>query len=128
MRVRVFAATCAALLLLSAGSPAAEPKKYGEGVSVQAVTPIASVIQKPADFAGKTIRVEGTVTSVCEHEGCWMALKPEGGPESPTLLIKVEDGVIIFPVTAKGRKAAAQGVVEKAGESWRIKATGALVY
>jgi hypothetical protein len=117
---------CVALLL--AAVSAAEPKKYGEGVSVQAVTPIAAVIQKPADFAGKTIRVEGTVTSVCEHEGCWMALKPEGGPDSPTLLIKVDDGVIVFPVTTRGKKAAAQGVVEKAGENWRIKATGALVY
>jgi hypothetical protein len=115
-------------MLMLAVASAAEPKKYGDGVSVQAVTSIASVIQKPADFAGRTIRVEGIVTSVCEHEGCWMALKPEGGPDSPTLLIKVDDGVIVFPVTTKGKKASAQGTVEKAGENWRLKATGALVY
>jgi hypothetical protein len=121
-------ATACAAALLAAGLSAAEPKKYGDGVSIETATPIASVIQKPADFAGKTIRVEGTVASVCEADGCWLALKPEGGPESPTLLIKVDDGVIVFTVTAKGKKAAAQGVVEKAGENWRIKATGALVY
>ncbi len=67
------------------------------------------------------------------------------------VLIQVEhDGKIVFPVTAKGHKASAQGVVEKieGGEGreaaaelahaqgtsvaqapqWRIAATGAIVY
>jgi hypothetical protein len=70
------------------------------------------------------------------------------------VLVKVDDGVIVFPVSAKGRRAVAQGVVERigagdaegqeaAGEharqtggkgatsarlAWQLKATGALVY
>jgi len=52
----------------------------------------------------------------------------EGRADGPTLRLKVDDGVIVFPVTAKGKKAVAQGVVEQAGSSWQIKATGALVY
>jgi hypothetical protein len=83
--------------------------------------------------------------------GCWMALAPEGQPAGSTVLIQVEhDGVIVFPVSARGHKAAAQGVVEKidGGEGreaarelaaaqgakaadpvqWRIAATGAVVY
>ena len=43
--------------------------------------------------------------------GCWMQLKDE---KSASLLrIKVDDGVIVFPVTAKGKKASAEGVIEK---------------
>ena len=44
-----------------------------------------------------------------------MALAPQGAADSRTLLLKVDDGVIVFPVTAKGRRAVAQGVVQKVG-------------
>jgi hypothetical protein len=86
--------------------------------------------------------------------GCWMALAPADGPAGTTVLLKVDDGVVVFPVTAKGRRATAQGVVERVGGSaegreaaaehaqqtaggqakaaspttWQIKTTGAVVY
>lgn len=130
----------------------AEPRKYGAGVSLEHSTPIPTLLERPADFAGRTVRVEGTVAAVCSHEGCWMALSPEGQPDGPTLRLKVDDGVIVFPVTAKGKRAVAQGVMERVGtdaesaeaagehakhsrqaladasKNWQIKATGALVY
>jgi hypothetical protein len=128
---------------------------YGAGVTVTEVTPLADVIARPADFEGKTVRVDGVVTAVCTHMGCWMALAPEtaaAGAAPPTLMIKVDDGVIVFPVSAKGKRASAQGVMEKVGgdaegqsaarehaaatgtapaaqpASWQIKATGAIVH
>lgn len=129
MRLVRFALALMVVGTVASGSATlTEPRKYGEGVSLETVTPLASIIEKPGDFAGRTVRVEGTVTAVCTHEGCWMTLAPEGQDGGPTLRLKVDDGVIVFPVTAKGRKAAAQGVVEQAGSSWQIKATGALVY
>lgn len=99
----------------------------------------------------KTVRVEGVVTEVCTEMGCWMALAPDGQTKGSFVLVQVEhDGVIVFPLTAKGHKASAQGVVEKieGGEGreaaeelahaqgtspaqapqWRIAATGAVVY
>jgi hypothetical protein len=133
-------------------STLAEPRKYGTGVTLEQSTPIPTLLARPADFAGKTVRVEGTVAAVCSHEGCWMALSPEGQPDGPTLRLKVDDGVIVFPVTAKGKKAVAEGVMEQVGadpeaaeaagehakhsrqalaeasKNWQIKATGALVY
>jgi hypothetical protein len=152
-----------ALLILvgvsSIGVRAAEPETFGAGVSLSETTPIARVIDRPADFEGKTVRVEGTVTAVCTMMGCWMALVPEASEnrgDGSTLMIKVDDGVIVLPVSAKGRRAAAQGVVQRVGgdnESreaaaehaastdaghdkpapsaatrWQIKATGAVVY
>ena len=129
-----------------------EPKKYGQGVSMTEATPIASILANPEGFRGKTVRVEGTVTAVCAHEGCWMALSADGRPDGPTLRLKVDDGVIVFPVTAKGHKAVAEGVFERVGATpdsheaaaehakhspaalaeasrhWQVKATGALVY
>ena len=136
---------------LMIGIPAVAAEKYGAGVSLDTATPITQLLGRPAEFAGKTVRVEGVVTEVCTMMGCWMALAPEGQTKASTVLIQVEhDGVIVFPVTAKGHKASAQGVVEKiegaegreAAEElahaqgaspaqapqWRIAATGAVVY
>jgi hypothetical protein len=95
--------------------------------------------------------VEGVVTEVCTAMGCWMALAPTDQPKGSTVLIQVDhDGKIVFPLSARGHRAAAQGIVEKisggegaeaaaelarqqgakaeAPAKWRIAATGAVVY
>ncbi len=154
MRVHHTAAVVfAAAFAITATAIAQEPKTYGKGVSLEQSTPLTRILERPADFEGKTVRVEGTVKAVCQHMGCWMAFAPDGETEDRTLLIKVDDGVIVFPVTAKGRKAAAEGVIQRVGRateaqeaagehahavgsataaatptSWQLKATGAVVY
>jgi hypothetical protein len=106
-----------ALVVTFAALQAQQPQTYGAGVSLKDTTPLAQVIEKPASFEGKTVRVEGTVTAVCMHMGCWMALTPDKTSDAKTMLIKVDDGVIVFPPSAKGRRAVAQGVIERTGGS-----------
>ena len=148
-------ALCIVALLLASMSVAirgADPETFGVAPTLSEVTPLAQVLARPADFEGKTVRVEGVVTAVCQMMGCWMALAPADAPQGRTVLIKVDDGVIVFPTSAKGRRAAVQGVVERVGASdaegqeaarehaehagvrpaagaasWQIKATGAIV-
>ena len=147
MTLRASLSTGIALLIALATLHAQKSDTYGAGVTLKETTPLAQVIDKPASFEGKTLRVEGTVTAVCMHMGCWMALTPDAA-STKTMLIKVDDGVIVFPPSAKGRRAVAQGVIEKIGGSgesqeaaseqarstgsaaptWQLKATGALVY
>ena len=137
-------------VIAAAGAAAAAPESFGTGVSLAETTPIDRVIARPAEFEGKTVRVEGTVSAVCTHMGCWMSLIPDAAKDGANLMIKVDDGVIVFPVSAKGKRAAAQGVVQRVtadaeGQSaaaehakaqgkdarpvaWQIKATGAVVY
>lgn len=154
MRPRVifffFLGILIALLTMAGGVQAADT--FGAGVSLKEVTPIARVIARPADFEGKTVRVEGVVTEVCMAMGCWMALAPADTPNGDTVLLQVDHhGAIVFPVSAKGHKATAQGVLQRVGDaegreaaaelarqqgrperetpsSWQIKATGAIVY
>ena len=125
------------LLLLGSVVLGAADDKYGTGVTLESGTPLADVIATPSAFAGKTVRVEGVVTAVCQHMGCWMTLAPAGAAkDAATLRLKVDDGVIVFPVSAKGRTAVAQGVVEPiAGDDhhatepgrFHLKVTGALL-
>lgn len=112
MRARLLSSLGLAVSVLSISLLGAEPTTLGAGVTLGEVTPIADVIARPAAFEGKTVRIEGVVTAVCTHMGCWMALAPAADAKQ-TVRLKVEDGVIVFPVSAKGKKASAQGVVER---------------
>lgn len=140
--------------LVAAAVPAASamaPTTLGAGVTLAETTPIDQIAAKPADFEGRTVRVEGVVKAVCAHMGCWMSLSSTDAADAPTVRFKVEDGVIVFPVSAKGKRAAAQGAVERIGggdaeskeaaaehtkaegakaasASWQIRATGAVIY
>jgi hypothetical protein len=106
--------TFMAAVLLTLALPApAEETKLGAGVTLRDATQIAAITAKPADFVGKTVRVDGVATAVCTHMGCWMAIAPEGQPDAPTVRLKVDDGVIVFPVSAKGKKVSAEGIFEE---------------
>ena len=96
---------------LSAVALAAEGKTYGKGVAAGDVVAVSELIAHPEAYVGKTVRVEGLITDVCPKRGCWMNLA--GDKEFQTIRIKVDDGVIVFPMDAKGRHAVAEGVFTK---------------
>jgi hypothetical protein len=140
---------CAGALALATVAIAAEETKLGAGVALKEPTPIAALVAKPADYVGKTVRIDGVATAVCEMMGCWMAVAPENDPTGTTVRLKVEDdGAIKFPMTAKGKKVSAEGVFEEiaagdehssdaagehakhdasASKKYQIKATGAVI-
>ena len=87
---------------------AAEQQSYGAGVQITETTSVAKILADPDAYVGKKVRIEGKVTDVCPMAGCWMEMD-EGGK---TIKVRVDDGVIVFPTTAKGQPAVAEGVVE----------------
>ncbi len=130
---------------VSARGSAVAEEKLGAGVTLTEATPISALYSRPQEFVGKTIRVDGVVTGVCEAMGCWMALAADE-KSSQTLRFKVDhEAGIVFPLKAKGMKASAQGVFEKIGDAegreaasedksatefgktYQIKATGAVI-
>lgn len=100
---------------LASAAMASGQEKLGAGVQIDQATPIADVVKNPEKFVGMTIRVDGTATAVCQEMGCWMAVSETGDANSPTVRLKVEDGVIVFPITAKGKAVSAQGTFELIG-------------
>lgn len=102
-------ALCLGMILL-AFSVLAQAETYGSGVKVAEATPISKILADPDAYVGKTVRIEGKVLDVCPMKGCWMELAGEDGKES--LKVRVEDGVIVFPVDSKGKLAVAEGTVE----------------
>ena len=106
----------AAVLALATVAVAAQETKLGAGVTLKEATPIASLVNHPDQYVGKTVRVDGVGTAVCEMMGCWVAIAADTSKDAKSIRIKVEDGEITIPVTAKGKKISAEGVFELAGD------------
>jgi hypothetical protein len=82
---------------------------YGEGVHLAETVSIATLLDDPAPYEGKKVLVEGTISEVCPMRGCWVDITGEAS----TIRVKVVDGEIVFPLSAKGHEARIEGVVEK---------------
>lgn len=90
-------------------APAEQGTVYGAGVTLKDSTSISAILDKPDEFKGKTVRVEGMLVDVCSKRGCWIEMA--GDAPGKKLRFKVQDGVMVFPVTDKGKYAVAEGVV-----------------
>ena len=109
----VRAAVLACAVVTVAAAAGNQDQKLGKGVTLSDATPIKALYETPEKFVGKTIRIDGVVTAVCAEMGCWMALAESDKSEQPVRL-KVEHAAgIVFPISARGKKASAEGVLEK---------------
>ncbi len=109
-KVIAFAAWVLVLPALAAGQEC-DKSSYGAGVTLAESTPISTLLDAPDRWIGALIRVEGEVAEVCEMAGCWLEIQ---AAESDRIVkVKVEDGVIVFPISARGKAAVAQGTFER---------------
>ena len=106
-------------------------KKFGTALTLTEVTKISDVFTNPDKYNGKRIQVQGPIVDVCAEMGCWLALGSD--KETQVLRFKVEDGVIVFPMSVKGMKAKVEGILTVTKGpgpeiSIQIKGEGAVVY
>jgi hypothetical protein len=138
--------------LLAGGVLAAQnAQTLGAGVKLTEPTSIAALYDAPERFVGKTIRLDGIVTGVCEAMGCWMALADAERSDRSVRFKVGHGGAIVFPMAARGKRASAEGVFERIapddheaneaareqaaahpnssdfGKKYQIKATGAVI-
>jgi hypothetical protein len=92
-----------------AAETVADGHAYGEELALTDGVTIAELLADPAAFEGQSVHVEGMITDVCPKRGCWFEMAGENAGEK--LRFKVEDGVMVFPVNAKGKYAVAEGTV-----------------
>jgi hypothetical protein len=107
--MRNVAVGVALLVLASCQASGFEGTQYGEPLTLKSVTSVAAILADPAAYVGERVLVSGTVVDVCEKQGCWLELEADGG----AIRVKVDDGVIVFPLSARGRRALAEGIVEE---------------
>ena len=104
-----------ALVSVVAATSAATEQKFGKGVTLTEATPLKALFETPEKFVGKTVRIDGIATNVCEDMGCWIAIgESDKAEDKDKLRVTVDHhGGIVFPVSAKGKPVSAEGVFQK---------------
>ena len=93
------AATTVAVLCLTVGLSAAQ-KRYGKPLALKETTKISDIYANPDKYKDKRVKVQGPIVDVCTERGCWIAIGSDQDFQS--IRFKVDDGVIVFPVSIKG--------------------------
>ena len=106
MKSPLYIALFAFFIALSGCQPVMEP--YGEALSLSEITPIENILADPTAYVGQKVRIAGQITDVCPMKGCWIEIETEDGQ---ALIVKVDDGDIVFKPESKGKNAIAEGEV-----------------
>jgi hypothetical protein len=122
----MFAAVTTLLVLAAAGGAlaGAEPtgeragagdeklagKVYGAGVSAGDTVLVSDLLAHAEKYVGATVRVEGPVVGCCAKRGCWIEVA--SNKEFEKILVKVEDGEIVFPMALIGETVRVEGTFE----------------
>jgi len=105
LRKNLFLSTTLALLTFTAAAA-----NFGAVVDKTKLVEVADILAKPQSYLQQQVTVKGTVEAVCQKKGCWMQFAADAN--QPTFRIKVKDGDMVFPVSAKGKTAYASGKLD----------------
>lgn len=83
---------------------------FGATVDKTKLVAVADILAKPQRYLQQQVTVKGTVAAVCQKKGCWMQFAADAN--QPTFRVKVKDGDMVFPVSAKGKTAYASGKLD----------------
>jgi hypothetical protein len=106
-RIYTFLASGVAIRKTGAKLDARAYAHFGDGILEGPWTEVATVKLDPAPFLGRTVRLRGPITAVCQKKGCWMHL----GDEAQPVMIKFKDYAFFVPKDASGRTAVVEGTL-----------------
>jgi hypothetical protein len=84
---------------------------FGAGLTLDTPTPVSTILENPDNYLGKKVQVKGLIVDVCAKRGCWMYIA--GDKPFQKLRFKVVDGEMVFPMTARGKTATVEGILQK---------------
>ena len=98
----------ASLAIAETPASGSDPIKVGVAVTTKKATDLDKLAKDPKKLVGRTLRIEGTVTKVCQGAGCWVEVASTKGG---TFMAKSFDESVLLPKDIAGRKIMVQGVV-----------------
>ena len=84
---------------------------YGQTLSEGETYNVGELLSSTEKNIGKNVLITGLITEVCPMRGCWIEIIDDSSKEK--IRIKVADGEIIFPLSAKGKTVIAEGEFAK---------------
>ena len=97
---------------------------YGNEITLEVKHPIGKLLGSPPTYLGEEVLVSGEITEVCPMRGCWIDVKDSD--TGSKIRIKVTDGKIVFPLSAKDKHVDIQGkftkleFTEVQARNWKI--------
>jgi len=79
---------------------------FGSEVTIEKPVSLAEVYASPDKFEGKEIRIDGEISQVCQHKGCWIKMT-DGDKE---LIVRFKDYGFFVPKDAATSKVTIQGI------------------
>ena len=79
---------------------------FGGEVTMEEPVSLAEVYASPDKFEGKEIRLDGEISQVCQHKGCWIKMT-DGDKE---LIVRFKDYGFFVPKDAATSKVTIQGI------------------
>ena len=93
------------------------PTQYGSFTGAPEAK-VADLVEKPKNFLGKLVSVDGTITDQCKTMGCFFFIYE--GKEN--LRIDLQEIAMTAPLN-EGRKARLEGMLVPYGETYQLNAT-----
>lgn len=76
---------------------------YGQKFDEQTAIPVTELAKKAGDKELSNVVLSGTISEVCQAEGCWMRVSLETD-EGSTMLVKFKDHSFTIPKDLAGKK------------------------
>ena len=93
------------------------PSKYGDFSGATRVE-VANLVERPKEFVGKLVSVEGTIADQCKTMGCFFFIHSD----KDSLRIDLQEIAMNAPMN-EGRKARVEGQLVPYGETYQLVAT-----
>lgn len=97
------------VLVLGVSISSAAEEHFGKKLTQKKITKISDILKEPKKYEGKKVVVKGTVVDVCQKRGCWIFVASD--VKFQKMRMQVEDGVIVFPMSVRGKTAMVEGTV-----------------
>ncbi len=81
--------------------------RRGSALSSETALTVSDVAAKAKDLDGKTIKVAGTIESVCQPMGCWFVIK--GATPAENIRVSSKGHDVFMPKSSAGRDVVAEG-------------------
>ena len=85
--------------------------KYGDKINLSESKKIEDLINNSENYLDKNVLISGEILEVCPMRGCWINVKNKDS--STNIRVKVTDGEIVFPLSAKGKNINVEGIFSK---------------
>jgi len=98
----------------TSANAAPKPNTFGSPIQSGDKSSLATVLEQPERYAGKTVVVEGHVRRACSRKGCWMELAAAPEASAPGCRVTFKDYGFFVPTDSAGSRARIEAAVELA--------------